>query len=557
MKFFKILIILNFTYLISFNYLYGQNTVGTILNTTDSFNGYSLFTFNTETYLINNCGEVTNQWTSPNKSGKSVYLLENGDLLRAAEISNPGNISIPGVGGRIELFDWNGNLKWGFDYSSINHIQHHDIYPLPNGNVLILAATILTEAEAIQLGRDPAKLINDPTNGIQLYNEQILEIQPVGTNSANIVWQWDIKDHLIQNFDSSKDNFAVIEDNPQLLDVNFLGLSGGKANWLHVNSLQYNADLDQIILSSRHLSEIYIIDHSTTIAESATHLGGTYGKGGDILYRWGNPQIYGQGTLAEQKLDGQHHPHWIPNGLNDAGKIILFNNGFTRSPGFSEIFVLSPPTSAPGVYTYTTNTAYGPSSPDYIYTAPINTDFYSPILSSVQRLPNGNTLICEGTSGHFFEIDTNENIVWDYVNPVTNTGILSQGDDPDAITVHNNVFRVAKYATDYQGFNGKDLTPGNPLELNPDLSQCTILGIADNNLNNMSLFPNPVNDVLFINSSNTIDRIEIYDLLGKLVKTSYTQDQIDLRHLESGVYIVKLYNDNHITVKKIIKTRLK
>ena len=87
------------------------------------------------------------------------------------------------------------------------------------------------------------------------------------------------------------------------------------------------------------MNEIYIIDHSTSTAEAATSSGGIYNKGGDFLYRWGNPQAYRQGDQNDQKLFGQHYPHWIPDGLADAGKLILFNNGFSRTPSFSEVFI--------------------------------------------------------------------------------------------------------------------------------------------------------------------------------------------------------------------------
>lgn len=208
-----LIILFLFTVVIS-----AQNTVGVILNTSNSHDGYTLFTIHKETYLINNCGEVINQWTSAYNSGKSAYLLANGNLLRAAQGANPGNIAIPGIGGRVELFDWDGNLLWEYDYSTTSASQHHDIFPMPNGNVLILAATILTDTQAIQMGRDPDKL-----TGTQLYNEQILELEPVSTNAANIVWQWDIKDHLIQDFDNTKSNFGVVSSNPQRLNINYLG----------------------------------------------------------------------------------------------------------------------------------------------------------------------------------------------------------------------------------------------------------------------------------------------------------------------------------------------
>jgi Arylsulfotransferase (ASST)/Secretion system C-terminal sorting domain len=525
--------------------LKAQNTVGIILNTSSAFNGYTLFTPKKDTYLINNCGEIVNQWTSSYISGKSVYLLENGNLLRTAQLSN-GNIRIPGIGGRIELFDWNGNLIWEYDHSGPTYSLHHDIFPLPNGNILILVATILTKAEAIQLGRDPSLL---PEN--ELYNEQILEIQPVGTNSANIIWEWNSIDHLIQDFDNTKSNFGVVSDNPQRINVNYIGYSNKLANWLHINSIQYNADLDQIIMSTRMLSEFYIIDHSTTTAEAASTSGGTYNKGGDILYRWGNPAVYNQGTLSDQKLFGQHFPHWIPNGLPNAGKIILYNNGFSRTPQFSEVFILTPPTSSSGFYTYTNNTAFGPTNPDFIYNKPVKTDFYSPIISSAQQLSNGNILICEGTSGRFFEIDSNKNIVWEYINPVGSTGILSQGDDPQFSS--NWVFRATKYGANYAAFSGKTLTSGNPVELNPSLGACSTLDVKESKILDFNIYPNPVSNTLNVQSKENILKIEIYNPLGKLVKANLNSNSLNISNLSSGIYFVKVYSHKAVKVRKIIK----
>ena len=164
----KINIILVFIYFITSLTINSQNTIGTLINSEGSYNGYTLFTVSKDTYLIDNCGQVIKQWTSAFNSGKSVYLLENGNLLRASAGPNPGNIAIPGIGGRIELFDWEGNVLWEYVYSDLNASQHHDIYPMPNGNILVLGASILTDTEAIQLGRKPSNLTSN-----QLYNENI------------------------------------------------------------------------------------------------------------------------------------------------------------------------------------------------------------------------------------------------------------------------------------------------------------------------------------------------------------------------------------------------
>ncbi|PNQ75371.1 hypothetical protein C1T31_04365 [Hanstruepera neustonica] len=523
---------------------FSQNTIGILNNSPQSFNGLSLFAplHSTETYLINNCGEVVHQWSSTYTPSASVYLLENGNLLRTGQIPN-SDINFGGVGGRVELFDWDNNLLWSYNYSSPTFTQHHDICPLPNGNILMLAVTTMTQAEAIQAGRDPSMLTQN-----KLYNEQILELEPVGSNQVNVVWEWNINDHLVQDFDATKDNYGVVGDNPQLLDINFLNNNNGEANWLHINSIQYNETLDQIVMSTRRLSEIYIIDHSTTTEEAAAHIGGTYGKGGDFLFRWGNPIAYDKGTTDDQTLDSQHYPHWIEDGLTDGGKLLIFNNGNNR--GYSSIDLLDPQESAPGIYTYNDTTGFGPENAEWTYTSPNPPDFFSAILSSGERLPNGNTLICDGDSGYFFEITPTNEIVWEYINPNTVGGILSQGETAS----QNNVFRVKKFPYDYPAFTGRDLTPGNPIENNPDLSECTLLSTPEYGIkNDLVIYPNPNSGIVNIDSNAKLNKIEVYNSIGQMVTTTNKTEQLNLQSFSNGIYILRLYHNNGIITKKIIK----
>ena len=523
---------------------YGQ-TIGTLRNDPGAFDAYTLLSplTSNETYLINNCGEVVHQWTSAFRPGASTYLLENGNLLRTGNIPN-NNFQFGGVGGKIELFDWDNNLLWEYTHSTVNFTQHHDIYPMPNGNILLLVATKMTAAEAIQAGRDP--LLIDEN---EIFNEQILEIQPVGVNQANIIWEWNINDHLIQDIDATKDNFGVVVNNPQRLNFNYINLPNAKANWLHMNSIQYNAALVQIVMSSRILSEIYIIDHSTTTVEASGSTGGIYGKGGDLLYRWGNIEAYDKGTPTDRKLFGQHYPHWIANGLTDAGKLLIFNNGGARA--YSSVEIIDPLETTPGHYVYDTVNGYGPTVAEWIYTTPTPSDFFTAILSSGQRLPNGNTLICDGDSGYFFEIDPAENIVWEYVNPDATTGPMTQGDTPS----FNLVFRALKFPFSYPAFVGRNLTPGNPIELNPDLSNCNSLSVPDYALDDTSfkLYPNPVVDYLTIDYPKTINSIEVYTIFGQVLHKVTNTKSIKFGKMASGFYLVKISTDEGLITKKILK----
>jgi hypothetical protein len=92
-------------------------------------------------------------------------------------------------------------------------------------------------------------------------------------------------------------------------------------------------------------------------------------------------------------------------------------------------------------------------------------------ISGAQRLSNGNTLICEGTSGRFFEVDVTGNTVWKYVNPVIPSGAVSQG---TTVTM-NSVFRCTQYAATYAGLSGKVLTAGLPIEQNPLSYNCSMV----------------------------------------------------------------------------------
>lgn len=440
-----------------------ENTMGVLLNETDSYKGYTLFTIYKNTYLIDNCGQVINSWISDYERGGAFHLLEDGSLIRSGKIDNP-DIPYGGIGGIIEKFDWQGNLTWQYTYSSSSYSQHHGLYSLPNGNILILAVQVMDGSEALKAGRNPENLPEEI-----LYNEKILEIEPLGNNGGAIVWEWSAWDHFVQDFDDTKDNFGIVSENPQLLDVNFLGTENMAADWLHFNSLSYNQDLDQIIIGSQKLSEIYIIDHSTTTEEAKSNLGGNSGMGGDFLYRWGNPAAYGHGSEENQQFFGQHNAHWIPSDYPDGGKILVFNNGLGRDLPYSTTNIINPVMNGSNNYEYKSGEPYAPLLPEWTYAAPDDvTSFYSRILSSAQRLPNGNTLICEGTSGTFFEVNENDETLWKYINPVTSQGeILTQGDTP-----LSSVFQIIRYSPEYLGLMDKDLNPSNPIEIDFNIGDC-------------------------------------------------------------------------------------
>jgi hypothetical protein len=444
------------------------NTIGLIQYDPGNTEGYVLFSPNVSdtTYLVDKCGYRVHDWPSNQSPGQSVRLLEDGTLLRPGRSNNPA-FNAGGQGGIIERIDWNGQVLWSYTVSSPTECQHHDVFPMPNGNILVLSWDLKTPAQAIAAGRDTARL------GISLWSEKIMELHPIGTSNATIVWQWNAWDHLVQSFDPAKSNYGTVSQHPELIHLNQFSGSPTSTDWLHCNSLDYDPVTDQIILSCHNFSELWIIDHGTTTAEAAGHTGGRYGKGGDLLYRWGNPQTYARGTAADKKFFGQHHPHRIAAGLTGAGNVLVFNNGLSRPGGsFSTVEILQLPMDSAGNFVPPGNSRYLPDSTYWKYTAPVPTDFFSQNISGAQRLSNGNTLICSGQNGIFFEIDTAKNTVWKYICPTGNNGLpLSQGTPPS----QNSVFRCTLYPINYAGFGGHALAPGDPLELNPSANTCSML----------------------------------------------------------------------------------
>ena len=180
---------------------------------------------------------------------------------------------------------------------------------------------------------------------------------------------------------------------------------------MHLNAVHYNEGLDQIVLSSRHQDELYIIDHSTTTQEAASHSGGLYGMGGDFLYRWGNPQNYGRGSSSNHILADQHSINWIPEGYPGEGNLILFNNFHTNNS--SAVLEIITPITQSGNYIIEDHQPFGPDTYAWIHSG----GFLSQAQGGAFRLFNGNTLITEATESYIFEVTTSGETVWEYNYP--------------------------------------------------------------------------------------------------------------------------------------------
>lgn len=423
---------------------------------TEPNGGYILFAplFGTSTYLIDNDGRLIHDWEHDNRPANSNYLLENGHLLRAEDLGLGSVIfNTRGGGGRIVEYTWEGEVVWSFAYVSSTTLQHHDIERMPNGNILLIAWELKTREEVLAAGRSPDLL--DEDNDGELWVDHVAEVDPA---SGEVVWEWHAWDHLIQDADPDQANYGVVADHPELIDINY-DMAPLRSDWLHTNAIDYNPDLDQIMISVREFSEIWIIDHSTTTDEATGHSGGRSGKGGDLLYRWGNPAAYRAGRETDRQLFFQHDSQWIDSDLRGGDNILIFNNGAREIRPYTGVVEIVPPLHDDGLYDLPSGMPAPPAEPVWQYQPDPAEEWFSIALSGVQRQPNGNTLICAGTLGEFVEVTAAGEVVWHYDNPV-------YGYDED-IGWGNFVFRAERYPADYPAFEGKYLTPGKLLSVPP------------------------------------------------------------------------------------------
>ena len=379
---------------------------------------YTLFSpmQSTDTYLIDDHGNTVHTWQSDYRPGLSVYLLENGELLRPGVAdSKPTTFSGQngGSAGLIEILDWDSNVVWSTTLATETYLSHHDVEQLPNGNILAIVWEAKTAAEALALGRIS---ISDDT----LWAGAVYEIcRSSASNSCtdgDIVWSWSIWDHIVQDVDNNIASTYVsdISAHSDKVNINFYTGSGA-SDWTHINSVDYNAETDQILVSVRNFSEYWVINHTDASQ--------------GILSRAGNPSAYN--GSGEQTLFSQHDAQWIEDSTQGAGNILVFNNGANRPAGnYSSV----------DEFCYENSISNSDCTSGEIvasYSEGASGEFYADHISGAQRLENGNTLVCEGTEGRLFEYNSSHEIVWEY-------------------NYSSEIFRATRYSSDYSGLTELD-----------------------------------------------------------------------------------------------------
>ncbi len=461
-----------------------QEERGLVINTPPASPGYVLFApiLSGTTYLIDTAGKVVHTWETERAPGASVYLLDNGHLLRTARAWNVPVFKGGGQGGRIQEFTWEGDLVWDFSLATPERLLHHDIAKLPNGNVLAIAWEARSAEEARRAGRRPDLI---PEKG--LWPDLVMEIEPAPPAGGRIVWEWHAWDHLVQDHDPDAPNYGAPSLSPHRIDINAsviepvdddelerlktLGyLPAGAthedrgSDLLHTNSVVYNADLDQVAVSVPRLNELWIIDHGTTTEEAAGSSGGRFGRGGDLLYRWGNAKAYGRGEEDDRQLFAQHDVRWIPQGMPGAGHLMVFNNDIGEEDAkYSAVFEIAPPVDANGAYVLPPDLPFGPAQPAWRYEAPDRTSFHGSFISGAHRLAKGNTFVTEGPAGRFFEVTAQGEIVWEYRSIYSGNLRDADGLPPHPVgKATYAAFRATKLPPDHPALAGRDLTPLEP-----------------------------------------------------------------------------------------------
>jgi len=332
------------------------------------FNGYTLIWYGGDVRLLDMNGRVVHRWqVGPEDIGQTggavprAKLLPNGRLL----------VLFGGLYARhggIAEYDWKGPLTW--HYVPDAGVAHHDFFPKADGNVLLICREEVPE--------NVTKRIADPSRqGIPIHGDVIIEVSRRG----DVVWQWHQWEHLDIN-----------QCNPIPASRNWWGGPDNNTvtDWTHTNTVQAlpeNRWYDKgdarfrpgnVLMSLRQLDTILIVDvESQEVVWTYT---GDY-KGG---------------------MSGQHESCMIPKGMPGEGHILVFDNGASpyrnlAHAGCSYVLEIDPTTGKVA----------------WVYDDGEN--FHSNFTSSTQRLPNGNTFICECTGRRLFEVTGDGRIVWEYV----------------------------------------------------------------------------------------------------------------------------------------------
>jgi hypothetical protein len=467
------------------------------------FDGYALYNNQNQTtaYLVDADGQIAHTWSCPSPANYSMALRDNGNIVRGA-VQTGNIINGAAVGGKVQELDPQGQVVWEFVYSTADYVTHHDMCLMPNGNVLLIAWVRKTLPELQALGY---------TGTTAKFPGRIIEVQQNGTG-GEIVWQWEMADRFIQYTDPAKPNYLPIAEHPERMNINVVtsGAGGGPAgqtDWFHENGIDYNQDLDQITFSSRYLSEIFIIDHSTTTAEAAGHTGGNAGRGGDFLFRWGKPANYGI-TGTQRITAAVHDVGWVKPGRPSEGWLMFVNN--SGGAGNSTTIDGINPERDGFTYPWTPGTVWGPANYEWRHQCLAN----SAGQSAWDRMPNGNTFVAL-SDAYMYEVDEAGDLVWQY---------------------NASPQKAFRYTCDDAGISAL---------LGPD--PCGIGTVVEERSDRqVAIYPNPTNGSVQLAGIDLtrVRRVILVDATGREVMRGGASNTLDLGAQADGMYRIMVEDLN-------------
>lgn len=395
----------------------------TIFKRDKAFSGYTIFPSAKGALLIDMNGNEVQLWAGlagfPNK------ILPGGYVFGSSGLRNP-KYSFQDQLDLVQV-DWDGNIVWQFDKTEFvadpgeepRHMarQHHDYQRegSATGYYAPGAEPKAKEGNTIILVHED--LYNHKISDKRLLDDKIIEVNWEG----EIIWSWKASDHFEEyGFDEAARN--VLFRDPSYKEYNNI-TKEGSGDWLHINSVStlgpnkwYDAGderfhPDNLIWDARNANLLVIISKET----------------GKVVWKLGPDFNENKKTKKIGWIIGQHHFHMIPKGLPGEGDLLVYDNGGWGgygSPNPSSPYGLNnarrdssrvlqiDPITLEITWQYTAEEAG-----NFIFDA---SKFYSPYISSAQRLANGNTLITEGSDGRLIEVTPEHEIVWEYINPYYN-----------------------------------------------------------------------------------------------------------------------------------------
>ena len=383
----------------------------TIYDPARAWNGYTVLSpLGTQAALVIDMnGKVVKRWDGYNHSaGGPARVLPGGHVIAASGARPPHQESL-----ELVERDFDGNVIWRFDRNEQVETrdgetiwalrQHHDWqrddfwagYYSPEAE----PASGATQGRNTLVLTHTSHVVPDVAD-VLLEDDRIIEV----TSEGEIVWEWIAGEHIDElGFDAAAR--AVIRKAP-----GFNAERGG-FDWLHLNSATYVGPNrwfdtgdprfapDNVIVSSRQASVVAII-----------------ARDGSIVWRLGPDFSVSVELRAIRQIIGQHQAHLIPPGLPGAGNLLVFDNGGASGYGF--VNPIAPNGTGAFVRPSSRVLEIDPVTLELVWSYQAGARFFASNISGAQRLPNGNTLITEGTTGRLFEVTTDGTIVWEYLNPL-------------------------------------------------------------------------------------------------------------------------------------------